>query len=97
MENEVFNFNYAFTIRALNEENNDFIITLGDHLATPEHFKSYEEAEKSIAAIDWNLVASLANLYTLSNEFSTYITSISSLVFLFLNVTTNVFIFYLRF
>lgn len=60
MENEVFNFNYAFTIRALNEENNDFIITLGNHLATPEHFKSYEEAEKAIAAIDWNLVASLA-------------------------------------
>ena len=60
MENEVFNFNYAFTIRALNEENNDFIITLGNHLATPEHFKSYDEAEKSIAAIDWNLVASLA-------------------------------------
>jgi hypothetical protein len=37
-----------------------FVLTLGDHLATPEHFKSYEEAEKSIAAIDWNLVASLA-------------------------------------
>ena len=51
MENEVFNFNYAFTIRALNEENNDFIITLGNYLATPEHFKSYEEAEKSIAAL----------------------------------------------
>lgn len=60
MENEVFNFNYAFTVRALNEENNDFIITLGDHLATPEHFKNYDEAEKAIAAVDWNLVASLA-------------------------------------
>ena len=60
MENEVFNFNYAFTVRALNEENNDFIITLGDHLATPKHFKNYDEAEKAIAAIDWNLVASLA-------------------------------------
>jgi hypothetical protein len=60
MEQEVFDFNYAFTVRALNEENNDFIITLGDHLATPEHFKNYDEAEKVIAAIDWNLVASLA-------------------------------------
>lgn len=60
MKNKVFNFNDAFTIRALNEENNDFIITLGSHLATPEHFKSYDEAEISIEAVDWNLVASLA-------------------------------------
>lgn len=59
MENEAFNFNDAFVIRALNEENNDFIITLGNHLATPEHFKSYDEAENSINAVDWNLVASL--------------------------------------
>lgn len=60
MEEKVFNFNDAFIIRALNEENNDFIITLGNHLATPEHFKSYDEAENSIEAVDWNLVASLA-------------------------------------
>ena len=57
---EKFSFNDAFTIRALNEENNDFIITLGEHLATPEHFKSYDEAENTIKAVDWNLVASLA-------------------------------------
>nr|DAU53934.1 MAG TPA: hypothetical protein [Microviridae sp.] len=60
MENEVLNFNDAFIIRALNEENNDFIITLGNHLATPEHFKSYDEAESLIETVDWNLVASLA-------------------------------------
>lgn len=60
MEQELFDFNDQFVIRALNEENNDFIITLGNHLATPEHFKSYEEAENSIEAVDWNLVASLA-------------------------------------
>lgn len=60
MEQETFNFNDQFAIRALNEENNDFIITLGNHLATPEHFQSYEEAENAIKAVDWNLVASLA-------------------------------------
>lgn len=59
MENEKFSFNDAFTIRALNEENNDFVITLGEHLATTEHFKSYDEAENAIKAVDWNLVASL--------------------------------------
>jgi uncharacterized protein YydD (DUF2326 family) len=60
MENETFNFNDAFIIRALNEENNDFIITLGNHLATPRHFTSYEEADTVARAVDWNLVASLA-------------------------------------
>lgn len=59
MENEKFSFNDAFTIRALNEENNDFVVTLGEHLATTEHFKSYDEAENAIKAVDWNLVASL--------------------------------------
>ena len=39
---------------------NDFVITLGEHLASPEHFKSYDEAENAIKAVDWNLVASLA-------------------------------------
>jgi hypothetical protein len=60
MKNEKFSFNDVFTIRALNEENNDFVITLGEHLATPEHFKSYNEAENAIKTVDWNLVASLA-------------------------------------
>lgn len=60
MEQEVFDFNDQFVIRALNEENNDFIITLGDHLATPRHFTSYEEADTEARAVDWNLVASLA-------------------------------------
>lgn len=60
MEQELFDFNDQFVIRALNEENNDFIITLGNHLATPRHFTSYEEADMKIKAVDWNLVASLA-------------------------------------
>lgn len=60
MEQELFDFNDQFVIRALNEENNDFIITLGNYLATPRHFTSYEEADMEIKALDWNLVASLA-------------------------------------
>ena len=60
MEQEVFDFNDQFVIRALNEENNDFIITLGNHLATPRHFTSYDEADAEARAVDWNLVASLA-------------------------------------
>lgn len=59
MEKETFDFNDQFVIRALNEENNDFIITLGKHLATPKHFTSYEEADAAVRAVDWNMVASL--------------------------------------
>lgn len=54
-----FNFKDAFIVRAMNEENNDFIITLGDKIATPYHFSSQKEAEKAIMKKDWNLIASL--------------------------------------
>lgn len=53
-------FNNLLIIRALNEENNDFVITLGDHLASPRHFTSFEEADKVARSIDWNIAASIA-------------------------------------
>ena len=37
----------------------DVIITIGNHLATEQVFKSEEEAQKVIDATDWNLVAAL--------------------------------------
>ena len=55
-----YNFKDAFIVRATNEENNDFIITLGDKIATPHHFSSQKEAEKAIMKKDWNLIESLA-------------------------------------
>ena len=54
-----FNFKDAFIVRAMNEENNDYIITLGDKIATPHHFSSQKEAEKAIIKKDWNLIATL--------------------------------------
>ena len=54
-----YNFKDAFIVRAMNEENNDYIITLGDKIATPYHFSSQKEAEKAIMKKDWNLIASL--------------------------------------
>lgn len=54
-----FDFKDAFIVRATNEENNDYIITLGDKIATPYHFSSQKEAEKAIMKKDWNLIASL--------------------------------------
>ena len=54
-----YNFKDAFIVRAMNEENNDYIITLGDKIATPYHFSNQKEAERAIMKKDWNLIASL--------------------------------------
>lgn len=53
------NLKEAFKIRKKDVESNDFIITIGNHLATEQVFKSDEEAQKVIDATDWNLVAAL--------------------------------------
>ena len=52
----------AFKIRKKDAETDDIIITIGNHLATKQVFKSEEEAQKVIDATDWNLVAAL--IYT---------------------------------
>ena len=48
-----------FIVRAVNEENNNFIITIGKHLATNKHFKSKEEAEKYIEKPEWDTTLAL--------------------------------------
>ena len=54
-----YNFKDAFIVRATNSENNDYIITIGDKLATPQHYKNQKEAEQAIIEKDWNLIVSL--------------------------------------
>ena len=49
----------AFKIRKKDAESNDVIITIGNHLATKQVFKSEKEAQKVIDATDWNLVAAM--------------------------------------
>lgn len=49
----------AFKIRKKDAETNEVIITIGNHLATKQVFKSEKEAQKVIDATDWNLVAAL--------------------------------------
>lgn len=48
-----------FVVRATNEENNDFIITIGKHLATTKHFKSKEEAKEYIEKPEWDTTLAL--------------------------------------
>ena len=49
----------AFKIRKKDAETDEVIITIGNHLATEQVFKSEEEAQKVIDATDWNLVAAM--------------------------------------
>ena len=53
------NLKEAFKIRKKDAETDEVIITIGNHLATEQVFRSEEEAQKVIDATDWNLVAAL--------------------------------------
>ena len=53
------NLKKAFKIRKKDAETDKVIITIGNHLATDQVFKSEEEAQKVIDATDWNLVAAI--------------------------------------
>lgn len=52
------NLKDAFIVRPL-PESDEFIITIGKHLATEEKFKSRKAAEMRINKTDWNLVSAL--------------------------------------
>ena len=49
----------VFKIRKKDAESDEVIITIGNHLATEQVFRSEEEAQKVINATDWNLVSAL--------------------------------------
>ena len=49
----------AFIIRPVNQDEKEFIITIGNHLATEEKFPSREAAEKKINQTDWNLIGAM--------------------------------------
>lgn len=53
-------FNEVFKVRAFKENEEDFYcITIGNHLASTEKFKTAKAAQMKINKTDWNLVASL--------------------------------------
>jgi hypothetical protein len=63
------NLNELFKIRPTSEEQNDFITTVGEHLATEKHFKTREEAEKYIETPQWDMIlAVMAEMLTIHEE-----------------------------
>lgn len=61
--------NNIFAIRPINEEQNEFIVTIGRHLATENHFKSEEEADNYIKSGPWDMIVALvAEMIEISKE-----------------------------
>ena len=63
------NLKEAFVIRPANTEETEFMITIGNHLATEEKFKSRKAAEMRINKTDWNLVAAMVYALKEADEF----------------------------
>lgn len=63
------NLKEAFIIRPTDTDENEFMITIGNHLATEEKFKSRKAAEMRINKTDWNLVAALVYALKEADEF----------------------------
>ena len=59
----------AFIIRPTDTDENEFMITIGNHLATKEKFKSRKAAEMRINKTDWNLVAAMVYALKEADEF----------------------------
>lgn len=69
------NLSEAFIIRPADKEGNEYMITIGNHLATEEKFPSREAAEERINQTDWNLVAAMVYALKEADEFEKKIKS----------------------
>lgn len=49
-----------FMVRPTNEEQNEFVVTLGDQLASDRKFKTRREAYRFINSRPWELIFALA-------------------------------------
>lgn len=59
MEKNEFNWNEVFVVRPTNTEENDFMITIGNRLATTKRFKTAKAAQLFINKKPWELIATL--------------------------------------
>ena len=63
------NLREAFIIRPADKEGNEYMITIGNHLATEEKFPSKEAAEERINQTDWNLIAAMVYALKEADEY----------------------------
>ena len=60
----------AFIIRPSGMETEEYMITIGNHLATEEKFPTREAAEERINQTDWNLVSAMVYAIKEAEEFA---------------------------
>lgn len=59
MEKEFNDMKDVFKVLPTTQEEKEYMIVIGKHLATTEKFPTREAAEEKINAVDWNLVAAM--------------------------------------
>lgn len=59
MEKEFNDMKDVFKVLPTTQEEKEYMIVIGKHLATTETFPTREAAEEKINSIDWNLVAAM--------------------------------------
>ena len=57
MEQNFNNMKDCFKIVPTNNEQNEYVIVIGNHLASEERFESVKKAEQRLNKTDWNLVS----------------------------------------
>lgn len=59
MEREFIDMKDVFKVLPTTQEEKEYMIVIGKHLATTEKFPTREAAEEKINSVDWNLIAAM--------------------------------------
>lgn len=59
MEREFIDMRDVFKVLPTTQEEKEYMIVIGKHLATTEKFPTREAAEEKINSVDWNLIAAM--------------------------------------
>jgi hypothetical protein len=59
MEKEFNDMKDVFKVLPTTQEEKEYMIVIGKHLATTEKFPTREAAEEKINSVDWNLIAAM--------------------------------------
>ena len=69
MEKEFNNMKDVFKVLPTTQEEYEYMIIIGKHLATTETFPTREAAEERINSVDWNLIAAMIYAYKEADEY----------------------------
>lgn len=59
MERDFNDMKDVFKVLPVTQEENEYMIVIGKHLATTEKFPTREAAEERVNSVDWNLIAAM--------------------------------------